>query len=107
MAFSVLSVTGTIALAFSIYKCLSFVRFYTIARRTGFPTIISPVFSRSIPWMILGPILQPTFEKYLPTWIYERMEIATHGWEFRNKRKFHDRLGDAFCLVTPDECSLW
>ena len=107
MAFNVLSIAGTLALAYSIYKVLSFVRFYNLARRTRFPIYVSPFFSRTIPWMILAPLLQPTWEKYLPGWLFERIEIVTHGWEFRNKRKFHDRLGNVFCVVTPDECSIW
>ncbi|KAL5047695.1 hypothetical protein BDW71DRAFT_33861 [Aspergillus fruticulosus] len=107
MTFSILSAIATLALAFTIYKALSFLRFYTNARRTGFPVFVSPVFSKSIPWMILGPALQPVYKKYLPTWIFERLEICAHGWEFRNKRTFHERLGNVFVLVTPDECSLF
>ncbi|KAL6236746.1 hypothetical protein BDW75DRAFT_249870 [Aspergillus navahoensis] len=107
MAFSILSVLATLALAFTIYKFLSFLRFYTHARRAGFPIFVSPVLSKSIPWMILGPALQPVYKKYLPTWIYERLDICAHGWEFRNKRAFHERLGNVFALVTPDECTIY
>ncbi|KAL4742578.1 cytochrome P450 [Aspergillus similis] len=98
---------ATLALAFTIYKLLSFLRFYTHARRTGFPIFVSPVLSKSIPWMILGPALQPVYKQYLPNWIFERLEICAHGWEFRNKRAFHERLGNVFVLVTPDECSIY
>jgi hypothetical protein len=107
MTVSILSIATTLAVAYIIYKSLSFLRFYDIARRTGFPVFISPIFSKSIPWMILGPALQPTFQKCLPIWIYERLDIVTHGWEFRNKRAFHDRLGNVFCVATPDECNIW
>ncbi|KAL5000911.1 cytochrome P450 monooxygenase [Aspergillus recurvatus] len=107
MAFSILSAIAALALGFSIYKFLSFLRFYNNARRTGFPIFVSPVFSKSIPWMILGPALQPVYKKYLPNWIFERLEICAHGWEFRNKRAFHERLGNVFVLVTPDECSIY
>jgi hypothetical protein len=107
MAFSLLSVTATLLVAFYIYKLLCFLRFYRHARQTGFPLFVSPIFSKSIPWMILGPALQPVYKKYLPHWIFDRLEICAHGWEFRNKRAYHDRLGDVFVLVTPDECSVW
>ncbi|KAL2803109.1 putative cytochrome P450 monooxygenase [Aspergillus granulosus] len=107
MAFSLLSVTATLLVAFYIYKLSSFLRFYSNAKRTGFPVFVSPIFSKSIAWMILGPALQPVYKKYLPQWIFDRLEICAHGWEFRNKRAYHDRLGDVFILVTPDECSVW
>ncbi|KAL2812206.1 cytochrome P450 monooxygenase [Aspergillus granulosus] len=107
MAFSILSTTATLVVAFYIYKLISFVRFYIQARQTGFPIYVSPVFSKSIPWMILGQPLQPVSKKYLPRWIFVRLEICTHGWEFRNKRAWHDQLGDVFVLVTPDECSIY
>ncbi|KAJ0413852.1 putative cytochrome P450 monooxygenase [Aspergillus carlsbadensis] len=107
MAFSVLSATATLLVAFCIYKFFSFLRFYRNARQTGFPVYVSPIFSKSIPWMILGPALQPVYKKYLPKSISDRLDICAHGWEFRNKRAYHDALGDVFVLVTPDECSVW
>ncbi|GLA07735.1 hypothetical protein AnigIFM60653_008974 [Aspergillus niger] len=51
--------------------------------------------------MILGPALQPVYKKYLPHWIFDRLEICAHGWEYRNKRAYHDRLGDVFVLSRP------
>ncbi|KAK2803229.1 hypothetical protein FQN50_007096 [Emmonsiellopsis sp. PD_5] len=107
MIFNTLSIAATLALAYFIYKFLSLLKYRTIALRTGFPVVISPIFSKSIPWMILGQALLPTFKKHLPVWIYERLDIVTHGWEFRNKRAFHDRLGNVFCVATPDECCIW
>ncbi|KAA8644966.1 cytochrome P450 [Aspergillus tanneri] len=44
---------------------------------------------------------------HLAGWIYERINLATHGWEFRKKGEIHRRLGKTFVLVTLDECSLW
>ncbi|KAL3437116.1 cytochrome P450 [Aspergillus tetrazonus] len=107
MTSNIFSAIATLALAFTIYKLLSFLRVYTHARRTGLPIFVSPILSKSIPWMILGPALQPVYKKYLPNWIFERLEICGHGWEFRNKRAFHERLGNVFVLVTPDECSIY
>ncbi|KAL2823942.1 putative cytochrome P450 monooxygenase [Aspergillus cavernicola] len=107
MAIKISFIVATLTIAYFIYKLISFTRFYLHARRAGFPIFISPVFSKSIPWMILGPALEPQFKKYLPVWIHERLDIPAHGWEYRNKRAFHDRLGDVFTVVTPDECSVW
>lgn len=88
------------------YKVFSFTRFYIHARRAGFPILVSPVFSKSIPFMVLAPALQPLSKKYLPTWVYERIEPFTHGFEFRGKRMYTDRYGKVFTLVSPDECTL-
>ncbi|OAX83807.1 hypothetical protein ACJ72_01828 [Emergomyces africanus] len=107
MVFTILSVVTTFGLAFFIYKLISLVRFYIHARRAGFPIIVSPVLSKSIPWMILGQQLQPWFKKYVPAWLNDRMDVVTHGWEFRRKRELHDRLGNIFTVVSPDECTLW
>ncbi|KAL5334268.1 putative cytochrome P450 monooxygenase [Aspergillus crustosus] len=107
MVFSLLSIVTTLILAFTIYKSITFTRLYLAARRSGFPVFVTPVLSKSIPWMILGPALQPQFQKYLPTSIYERLDVVAHGWEFRNKRKYHDRLGNTFIVVSPDEASVW
>ncbi|KAL2839118.1 putative cytochrome P450 monooxygenase [Aspergillus pseudoustus] len=107
MAFNVLLAAATLVAAYFIYKFVSFLSNYAQARRAGFPIYVSPVLSKTIPWMILGPALQPLYAKYLPNWIFERLEICSHGWEFRGKRAWHDRLGDVFMLVTPDECSIY
>ncbi|OJJ42217.1 hypothetical protein ASPZODRAFT_137409 [Penicilliopsis zonata CBS 506.65] len=96
-----------IVLLYIIYKIASFIRFYIIGRRTGFPLILTPIFSQGILWMVLGPTLQPVFQKYLPEWIYRRLDIVTNGWDFRRKNQMHLQLGKAFVVVSPDECSLW
>jgi hypothetical protein len=101
------SITATLFAIYFLVKSVSFLRFYINGRRTGFPVYVTPVPSKSPLWMILGPVFQPQFKKYLPEWIYERLDIVTHGWEFRRKTEFHDRFGKVFAVVTPDECSLW
>ncbi|QSS51007.1 cytochrome P450 [Histoplasma capsulatum var. duboisii H88] len=107
MVFTVFSVGITLSLSFFIYKLVSLVRHYIQARRSGLPIFISPVLSKSIPWMVLGPYLQPFFRKHLPALLYDRLDIVTHGWEYRRGREFHERLGNIFALVTPDECLIW
>jgi hypothetical protein len=96
-----------LAVLYILFKCASFIRNYTIARRSGFPVYISPVLSKSAVWLILGPTFQLQFEKYLPEWIYYRLDFIIRGWEIRWREKMHRRPGKAFVVVTPDECSLW
>lgn len=90
-----------------LLKLASFVKFYIQGRHSGFPLYISPIPSKSPAWMVLGPAFQPVFKRYLPSWIYERLDYVTHGWEFRRRAEVHCRLSKNFVLVTPDECTLW
>lgn len=101
------ALTVMLAGLYLLFKCISFIRFYIIGRRSNFPIYVTPVFSKSVIWIVLGPALQPQLRKYLPRWIYERLDIVIHGWEFRRKAEMHQRLGKVFALVSPDECSLW
>ncbi|CAG8273734.1 unnamed protein product [Penicillium salamii] len=93
--------------AYVVLKSVTFLKNYTNARRSKFPLYVSPIPSRSIAWMILGPALRQQYKKHLPVWLFDRLDIITHGWEFHRRTEYHDKLGKAFVLVTPDECSLW
>lgn len=101
------SVGLALVLLFIISKAYSFARNYAAAVRTGYPVFASPILSKSIPWMILGTAFLPHFKKWLPKWVYERMDVVTHGWEFRLRTDLHDRLGKIFVVPTPDEVSMW
>ncbi|KAK4936984.1 hypothetical protein LTR66_015264 [Elasticomyces elasticus] len=107
MALSLLVVIATYVVGYTAYKSISFLRNYANARHSKFPIYISPIPSRSIAWMILGPALRPQYKKYLPTWLFDRLDIISHGWENHRKTEYHDKLGKTFVLVTPDECALW
>jgi len=65
------------------------------------------VLSKSTVWWLLGPVFQPQMKKWFPKWIYERLDIAINGWEFRLKDEMHARLGKVFVIATPDEVSIW
>jgi hypothetical protein len=97
----------TLTVAFLVQKIISFAKNYSIAARTGYPVFITPVFSRTVVWMILGPQVRPHFERWLPRWIYLRFAVPTGGWEFRLGAEMHAALGKCFVVVSPDECSLW
>lgn len=107
MYLSVSTAGGLLILSYMLLKAVSLARFYLYARRAGFPIYVSPIPSQSAPWLILGPALRPQFKQYLPEWVYERIDLVVHGWEFRKKAEMHRRLGKTFVIVTPDECSLW
>lgn len=90
-----------------LYKLLSFIRFYIIGRRSGYPLVVTPLFTRHSLWQIVGPTFQVQLKRYFPTWLYEHLDIHIHGWEFRHKNAMHRRYGKIFVIVSPDECSLW
>lgn len=104
---SAASVLLLVLLIYILSKAASFTKNYTAAVRTGYPVWISPVFSHSIPWMILGPMFRPQMERYMPEWIYNRLVMFCAGWEFHAGVKMHKMLGKIFVAVTPDECTLW
>lgn len=107
MELTIRYVLSLLALIWVLHTSITFLRFYIIGRRTGFPVYIVPIQTRSVPWLLLNSILRPYFEKYLPKWIYERIDIVSVGWEFRRKSEMHERLGPAFVLVTLNQCALW
>jgi hypothetical protein len=92
-----------------LYKLLSFIRFYIIGLRTGFPLILTPIFSRSILWQILAPIFLPAVKDKLPLWLLMRLEVLVHGWEFRWRHGEFQRIvgGDTFVVVCPDGLLMW
>ncbi|KAE8556585.1 hypothetical protein EYB25_001287 [Talaromyces marneffei] len=92
-----------------LYKLLSFIRFYIIGLRTGFPLILTPVFSRSFLWQVVAPALMPVIRHKLPPWILMRLDTLVHGWEFRWKDGEVQRWvgADTFVVVSPDGCYLW
>lgn len=73
---------------------------YLSARKTGLPIIIFPLNNYHPIWMILSVPLRPLFEKHLPASIYERIDLATYGFEFRLKESIFKKYGPAFILVT-------
>lgn len=51
--------------------------------------------------MVLSvPIIQPLAAKYFPEWLFEAIDVATYGWEFRRGYSIFEKYGPAFILVT-------
>ncbi|KAJ5624107.1 hypothetical protein N7510_000416 [Penicillium lagena] len=107
MELTIRYVSSLLVVVWVLHTLITFLRLYIIGRRTGFPVYIIPIQTRSVPWMFLNSVLRPYFEKYLPECIYERIDIASAGWEFRRKAEMHQRLGPAFVVVTLNQCALW
>ncbi|KAJ9615390.1 hypothetical protein H2200_001465 [Cladophialophora chaetospira] len=80
---------------------------YLSARKTGLPLIILPISHYNPIWMILSvPIIQPLAAKLLPEWLFEPIDVATYGWEFRRGYSIFEKYGPAFILVTASSNEL-
>jgi hypothetical protein len=106
MELTVSSIALSFFLIFFIAKTLSLVRNYVICIRTGYPVYVSPAPSKNVLWMVLAPQFQPQLKKWLPGWLFDRLEVEIHGWEYRVKARMHAKLGKIFILVSPDEIIL-
>lgn len=56
--------------------------------------------------MILSIPLRPIFERLLPVALYDAIKVTIYGWEFRDKYALHDKVGQAFILVTTAQNQL-
>jgi cytochrome P450 len=95
----------TIFLAFYVVWIIAtlqaFYKNYSLARKTGLPLLLLPLSHYNPIWMILSvPLIRPLAEKILPEWIYEIVDVATYGWEFRRGWSIFEKYGPAFILVS-------
>ncbi|OAP63844.1 hypothetical protein AYL99_03071 [Fonsecaea erecta] len=73
---------------------------YLSARKTGLPIVVFPFNNYHPIWMILSVPLRPFFERFLPAWVYRPINLATYGFEFRDKTALFEKGSPAFVLVT-------
>ncbi|KAL8837432.1 MAG: hypothetical protein Q9170_002516 [Blastenia crenularia] len=74
---------------------------YQIARKIGVPLIIIPISHENPLWMVVDKkFFIPLFERFpFGTGTFTRYNWR--GWEFADKSKSHEELGDVFVVVTP------
>ena len=92
----------TIILALIIWTLTSITSNYAVARRIGFPIIISPVSTLNPLWIITYRVFPPILQlKRLPfgTGVWARCTYM--GWQFDDKYALHSSLGPIFTIVTP------
>ncbi|EOD45005.1 putative cytochrome p450 protein [Neofusicoccum parvum UCRNP2] len=78
----------------------SFVRNYALARKIGLPIVAVPISLDNLIWMLSARFVMP-FVRRLPFGSGHFTRFGYVGWEFRDKSRVHQELGDAFTLVTP------
>lgn len=84
----------------------SLVRNYLVARQTGLPILVCPINNYNPLWMASGIPLNPLYKRILPRHLYERVNCASYGFEWREKSGIFQRYGPAFVLVTTGAVEL-
>lgn len=85
----------------------SFLKSYLKARKIGLPIHLTPVNDHNVFWMIFAVPLRPIFKRFLPAALFQRLELATYGFEFRVRNKPYKMFGPTYLLVGPGEVALW
>ena len=75
---------------------------YNIARRMGYPIVISPVYPLNILWILVRKaFLDDPTSSNLPSWLGKWTRCGHMAWMFEDNFSLHQELGKIFVLVTP------
>lgn len=94
-------ITFQCVLTITSWNLISMIRNYLRVRFSQIPAYLCPVNPFSIPWLILGPPLQPLLQRILPTSLFDRIKPTFYGWEFAVKYSLHAKFGKIFFLSNP------
>jgi hypothetical protein len=105
MAITILSITGSIAIALLIYPIINLTQNYLRVRPVGLPVLVSP-FGRLNPlWIITQPYLSPILHWVSslggPFKIFNWIEYSTKEWFFFSRYELHLIHGPVFFIVSP------
>lgn len=81
---------------------VSLFRNYNVARRIGYPIVISPVHPYNIVWMVSRrALLDDATAPNLPSGLGKWTRCGHLSWMFHDNYALHEELGKIFVLVTP------
>lgn len=104
MPSSLQSSLGVVILPWLLYVFYSWYclfRNYLIARKVGIPVRVIPINPENPLWMVVDKkIFIPIFEK-LPFGSGSFTRFNWRGWEFSDKYRAHEEMGDVFMIATP------
>lgn len=83
-----------------VNSVLSFAKNYRAAKKLGIPIVSSPVYSRSLPWMVLSPLIGPLLLK-LPFGLGSWVRYNRYMWVLEEKASAFQEKGKMFVVVTP------
>ncbi|KAF1952258.1 cytochrome P450 [Byssothecium circinans] len=88
-------------LLYIVYSWYCLFRNYLIPRKVGLPLRIIPINPENPLWMLVDKrFFIPLFEK-LPFGSGSFTRFNWRGWEFADKYRVHEEIGDIFIMVTP------
>ena len=85
-----------------MYNAYCLLMNYRKAFKLGFPLIVVPV-SPANPFWLAFQTAFPSVFRCLPLDLVSFTRYCRLGWEFRDRYRTHQRLGDAWILVTPSQ----
>lgn len=83
-----------------VSSAFSFAQNYRVAKKMGLPIVSSPVYSRSLPWLALSPLLGPLLLK-LPFELGSWVRYNRYMWVLEEKASVFQEKGKMFVVVTP------
>ena len=95
-----------LCVAAALYYLHHLPTYYLNARKIGLPIVVVPVSHSNPLWIVFSATFEPQLRKYLPSWLYNRIKLTIHGWEFRDRWQVNAKLGPSFVLVNPSGIEL-
>jgi len=83
------------------------VKNYRIARKTGFPVVITPINPDNPLWLLINAFIYKPLRRILPASWFLRLKPVCYGWEFKEQRdgpsSMHEMVGESFWLVSGSD----
>ena len=86
----------------SLYNAYCLLLNYRRASSLNVPAVWVPISPDNPLWIALQTAFSPLF-KHVPFDAFSFTRYCRLGWEFHDRFKTHQRLGDAWMLVTPNK----
>lgn len=83
-----------------VSSVFSFAQNYRAANKMGLPIVSSPVYSRSLPWLVLSPLIGPLLLK-LPFGLGSWVRYNRYMWAWEEKASAFQEKGKLFVVVSP------
>ncbi|KAH7258011.1 cytochrome P450 [Fusarium tricinctum] len=87
-------------LVWATLQVRTLMRNYRAACATGLPIIICPYDPDSVVFAVVSEPVRRILKTFFPTSMPAAFEVTCWGWEFHDKCAVHERLGQAFVIVT-------
>ncbi|KAH7110906.1 cytochrome P450 monooxygenase-like protein, partial [Dendryphion nanum] len=100
MLSSLVTTTFMLALILLLSTIWAIIRNHAVAKTMGLPVIVVPISPENPIWMLAGRHIMP-FLRRLPFGNGNFTRFGYVGWQFDEKYKVHQELGDAVVFTTP------